>query len=257
MIASACSPGEGPESIPLPTSADTTTTSTAATATATHHHDRADDHPDPAEVRSDHPSHDRRRVAHHRRRPVGCHVRAGMGERREPRLHADRPGDQGLRHAGRRIRPRNRRRQRRQRLRVARHRHRDDRAEPISPPPRRTSPTSSRRSPTVGTPTSPTSGPTACRAGALGPPGCARSSRWRCTPTPVRSPCSRAAPGSPTTCRTRNRPPADPAGFARQPAGRPPSSFASGFRGTASPEILTQTVWWSIRTSRAWPRSTP
>ena len=34
LVASACSPGEGPESIPLPTSADTTTTSTTATTSA-------------------------------------------------------------------------------------------------------------------------------------------------------------------------------------------------------------------------------
>ena len=64
---------------------------------------------------------------HHRRRPAERHLRPGLGERREPRLHAARSGDQGVRHPGGRTRPRHRRRQHRQRLRVARHRHRYDR----------------------------------------------------------------------------------------------------------------------------------
>ena len=93
------------------------------------HPDRGAHHPDRTEVRSDHPTHHRRGVAHPRRRPAERHVCAGMGERREPRLHADRSGAQGVRHARRRARPRHRRRQRRQRLRVARHRHRHDRGD--------------------------------------------------------------------------------------------------------------------------------
>ncbi len=124
LVASACSPGDGPESIPLP---PRPTRRPRRQRRPHRRHDRAGDLPGPVEVRSDHPAHHRRGVAHPRRRRAERHLRAGMGERREPRLHAARSGDQGLRHAGRCVRPRTRRRQHQQRLRVARDRHRHDR----------------------------------------------------------------------------------------------------------------------------------
>ncbi len=61
------------------------------------------------------------------------------------------------------------------------------------------------RSPTAGTRTSTMSVPAVSRAGARARRGCVRSSRWRSTPTPARSPCQRAAARSSTTSPARSR----------------------------------------------------
>ena len=123
-----------------------------------HVHDHHDDHdPRPPSLRGRDPPDHRRRAAHHRRHPRRRRIRPGLGQRRGPRLHADRPDPQGHQHPCRSARTGRRGRERRQRLRLEGHRPRRHRRRRLRDRLRRRSSSSSRRSPPDGTTSSPTS----------------------------------------------------------------------------------------------------